>query len=210
MIRTSLPDLRLILVEEKTHVLIEKLRVGDLDAAFLALPVEEDGLEGAELFEDPFVVAVPAQHPMSQRNTIPQSHLRDAELLLLEEGHCLREIPLRMSCGRSQRIPDFRATSLETLQQVVKAEWNHPVSHHCHGKRRCGDPLHSFRGARPLPNHRIVLAEDHHTDDSDEHIGGDLSGTRSSGLNNSSRFFVSIGKNRNLSNGEEGQREDAW
>ena len=122
MIRTSLPDLRLILVEEKTHVLIEKLRVGDLDAAFLALPVEEDGLEGAELFEDPFVVAVPAQHPMSQRNTIPQSHLRDAELLLLEEGHCLRDQSLSVChVAGANEFQDFRATSLETLRQMVKA-----------------------------------------------------------------------------------------
>ena len=121
-IRASLPELRLILVEEKTHVLIERLQSGALDAAFLALPVEEDGLQGQALFDDPFVVAVPSSHPMGQKKAIAQSHLRDTELLLLEEGHCLRDQSLSVcQVAGANEYQDFRATSLETLRQMVKA-----------------------------------------------------------------------------------------
>ena len=65
-VKASLPDLRLILIEEKTAVLIEKLRHGDIDAALLALPVRDDYLVTQPLFDDEFLLAVSPEHPLAQ------------------------------------------------------------------------------------------------------------------------------------------------
>lgn len=119
-IRKMLPKLRLLLVEEKTDILVNKIIQGELDAAFLALPVEGDELESLPLFEDPFLLAVPIHHPLADNKQISQADIINNDLLLLEDGHCLRsqalEICRVMRVGEYQ---DFRATSLETLRQMV-------------------------------------------------------------------------------------------
>lgn len=121
-IKESLPQLRLILMEEKTDRLIEHLKDGTLDAAFLALPVEDGFLISQALFEDEFVLALPPGHPWGASSSIDQHNLQDQTLLLLEEGHCLRDQSLDV-CGRHgvAEEQDFKATSLETLRQMVKA-----------------------------------------------------------------------------------------
>jgi LysR family hydrogen peroxide-inducible transcriptional activator len=118
----SMPQLKLVLVEEKTHILLERLKRGELDAAFLALPVEEDQLQVHALFDDEFLLAVQPTHPLAKRKTVNQEELHHHKLLLLDEGHCLREQALSVcQLAGMDEEQDFRATSLETLRQMVKA-----------------------------------------------------------------------------------------
>lgn len=122
MIRSDFPRLELLLIEEKTPELLERLREGRIDAAILALPVPDDTLHSEFLFEEPFVLAAPAVHPLAGRRSLQLADLEDQHLLLLEDGHCLREQALevcRMSGADEKQ--GFRATSLETLRQMVAA-----------------------------------------------------------------------------------------
>jgi len=121
-IKKLMPDLRLILIEEKTAVLIDKLHKGEIDAALLAMPVHEDFFEIKKLFDDRFFLAVPPTHPLTKNAEIEMEKLAKYCLLLLEEGHCLRDNALE-ACQQHNipEEPDFRATSLETLRQMVKA-----------------------------------------------------------------------------------------
>jgi LysR family hydrogen peroxide-inducible transcriptional activator len=116
----ALPRLELMLYEYQTDPMLERLRAGDVDAGVLALPVALDGLSSRTLFEEPFVVATPADHPLAKKSSIAVGELRGETLLLLEEGHCLRDQALDV-CGnvRVETRQDFRATSLETLRQMV-------------------------------------------------------------------------------------------
>ena len=120
-VKDRLPNVKLILLEEKTATLIEKLRHGEIDAALLALPIHEDGLETAELFEDPFYLATPPDHHLAQYQQIGLSKVAQERLLLLEEGHCLRDQALEVCQLHQMGELDFRATGLETLRQMVKA-----------------------------------------------------------------------------------------
>ncbi len=116
------PALELLLVEEKSDELLRRLRDGRLDAALLALPVEDSQLHVEPLFHEPFVFVAPWDHPSAGRVTLRVSDLREESLLLLEEGHCLREQALEVcgNAGADERA-GFRATSLETLRQMVAA-----------------------------------------------------------------------------------------
>jgi len=121
-VRERFPRLELLLVEEKTDVILQRLRDGRLDAGILALPLHDDQLHVEPLFDEPFMLAVPQGHAMAARPVLDADDLRDADLLLLEEGHCLRDQALdvcRLSGARER--DDFRATSLETLRQMVAA-----------------------------------------------------------------------------------------
>lgn len=121
-VKQVMPKLRLILIEDKTLYLMEKLRHGEIDAALLALPVHDDFLLSQALFEDEFCLAVAPDHKLSSRATVDQKCLKKHKLLLLEEGHCLRDQSLEI-CERQglAEEQDFRATGLETLRQMVKA-----------------------------------------------------------------------------------------
>jgi LysR family hydrogen peroxide-inducible transcriptional activator len=120
LIRRQLPRVQLRLYEYQTDAMLAKLHAGELDVGILALPVEHPGLEARELYREPFVVALPEHHPLAERSALRLADLKDASLLLLEEGHCLREQALEV-CSRVgvREDQDFRATSLETLRQMV-------------------------------------------------------------------------------------------
>ena len=121
-IKAAMPNLKLILIEEKTADLVDKLRNGEIDAALLALPIYDDFLVASKLFDDDFLLAVPSGHSLCQHTVIEQEMLREYSLLLLDEGHCLRDQALDVC--QSQMIGhelDFKATSLETLRQMIKA-----------------------------------------------------------------------------------------
>lgn len=122
-IRERYPRLELLLVEEKTEEILRQLREGRLDAAVLALPVHDAHLHVERLFDEPFVLAVPTDHPLAKRSSISLNQLEDQSLLLLEEGHCLREQALEVCqlAGAAEK-GGFRATSLETLRQMVAAD----------------------------------------------------------------------------------------
>ena len=121
-LRARFPRLELLLVEEKTEPLLQQLREGRLDAGVLALPVHDPQLQSTLLFEEPFVLAVPSDHPLAQQDQLDVAQLADQNLLLLEEGHCLRDQALSVCrlAGADEK-DGFRATSLETLRQMVAA-----------------------------------------------------------------------------------------
>ena len=119
-LRKSMPRLQLQLYEYQTGPMLEKLQAGDLDVGILALPVNMEGLDARELYVEPFILAVPDQHKLARRDTVRIDDLKGETLLLLEDGHCLRDQALEV-CSRIgvQEKQDFRATSLETLRQMV-------------------------------------------------------------------------------------------
>jgi len=121
-IRKALPRLELRLYEYQTAPMLEKLHGGELDLGILALPVELGGLESRELYREPFLVALPEQHPLARHASVRVADLKGEPLLLLEDGHCLRDQALEV-CSRVgvREAQDFRATSLETLRQMVAA-----------------------------------------------------------------------------------------
>ncbi len=120
-IKAAMPKLKLILVEEKTEHLIDKLKSGKIDAALLALPVVDERFNVEILFDDYFRLAVKSDHPLASKAEIGQSSLLSKDLLLLEEGHCLRDQALEVcSLMGANEEQDFRATSLETLRLMVK------------------------------------------------------------------------------------------
>jgi len=122
VIRKSYPQLRLLLSESLTAQLLDGLQGHSLDAALLALPVVQTGIEAMTLFREPFELAVPAGHHLAKKKFVRSQDLVDESLLLLEEGHCLRDQALEV-CGTTKRESreEVQATSLETLRQMVAA-----------------------------------------------------------------------------------------
>lgn len=155
------PKLELLLVEEKSDELLTRLRHGQLDAALLALPVNDDQLHCQFLFEEPFVVAAPESHPLAAHRSLSLDDLAEQRLLLLQDGHCLRDQALDVChlAGALEK-PEFQATSLETLRQMVAANVGvtllpilavkPPVA------RSSSIRLIPFKGS-PLPSRRIAM-----------------------------------------------------
>jgi LysR family hydrogen peroxide-inducible transcriptional activator len=123
LVRRRFPELKMQLAEEKTEDILHLLDNGDLDAGLLALPVDEEHLVLEILFEEPFLLAVPQAHPLAALEQVRLEDLRGQELLLLEDGHCLRDQALEVCAlaGAHERV-DFHATSMETLRQMVAAD----------------------------------------------------------------------------------------
>lgn len=119
-VRREYPDLKLLLREEKTGVLLDYVQRGKIDVALLAIDVPLGDVETAFLFDDPFVLAMPAGHPLSKKKQVTEGDLENRRVLLLEDGHCLRDQAFAV-CARvgADEDTDFRATSLATLVQMV-------------------------------------------------------------------------------------------
>ncbi len=119
-LRQAYPNLKLWLHEQQTHVLMERLRNAELDLLILALPVPSHDFVEVDLFREPFQLAVPASDPLSQQASAQLGDLNEREVMLLEEGHCLREHALDV-CFRAgaSEYGAFHATSLETLRHMV-------------------------------------------------------------------------------------------
>ncbi len=111
------PDLELSLRESQTQTLLDDLLEGYLDLLVLALPVEPDEIDTMALFDDRFSVALPKDHGLAKRETVTQDELADEHLLLLEEGHCLRDQALAIC--QTAKTDEFRASSLATVVQMV-------------------------------------------------------------------------------------------
>lgn len=123
-LRDTYPELRLLLREDQTARVLARLAAGDLDVVLMALPWPADDVETLALFDDPFVVACPPNHPLAGRETVAAADLATVPLLLLEEGHCLREHALAAcrlpTAGRTAGLGDgLLATSLATLVHMV-------------------------------------------------------------------------------------------
>lgn len=119
------PQMKLVLSEELTDILLTRLRNHEIDAALLATPVEEPDLEAIPLFDEPFWVAYPRKHAFYTKDKITQRDLDTENLLLLAEGHCLAKQAMDI-CHLKERqsqgeMADLRAASLETLIQLVGA-----------------------------------------------------------------------------------------
>lgn len=119
-LREAMPELKLYLREEQTAALVGRLEGGELDAAILALPYRLDGFETIELGQDPFWAAFPKGHAFAGRRSLTPGDLADEDLLLLEDGHCLRDHALAACALESERGDHaFQGTSLHTLVQMV-------------------------------------------------------------------------------------------
>jgi len=124
-LRERLPQIKLVLIEEITETLLKRLEHHEVDAALLATPVTEPELLERPLFEEPFWLAHPRQHPLGAKSKITEADLEETELLLLSDGHCLThqvmEVCRLAERPRSGEMADLRASSLETLLQLVGA-----------------------------------------------------------------------------------------
>ncbi|MCG2585372.1 LysR substrate-binding domain-containing protein [Massilia sp. TS11] len=122
----TLPQMPLVLQENFTARLLDMLRQGELDAAIMALPLPEHGMAVAPLYDEPFVVAVPRNHPWTKRKAIPAEDLKNETMLLLGNGHCFRDQVLEV-CPEMARFAapgngmqrSFEGSSLETIRHMV-------------------------------------------------------------------------------------------
>ena len=120
-VREVFPNLRLLLTEAQTHVLVDRLRDGELDLLLLALEADLGEARTLPLYSDPFFVAMPEDHRLATRRSVNESDLEQETLLLLEDGHCLREQALAVCrFGEARELGDFRASSLNTLVRMVE------------------------------------------------------------------------------------------
>lgn len=119
-VRDLFPHLRLYLREELTTYLLQQLRTGALDALLVSLPLDDDGFEVLPLFHEPFVLALPPGHTLAQQSQVQEAALASERILLLDDGHCLRDQTLAVCGFRPRGDTDaFRASSLETLRHMV-------------------------------------------------------------------------------------------
>ena len=119
-LRVDYPSFAPFIREDLTEPLIEGLHRGELDLLLLALPVGAEGVETMTLFDDPFFLASPLDHPLAHHEHLATAELRGQDLLLLEDGHCLRDHALE-ACklrGAEYKVP-YQATSLTTVIQMV-------------------------------------------------------------------------------------------
>ena len=122
LLRRACPGLELLLREEQTARSLSLLDEGRLDAVLLALEADLGDVMKLTLFRDPFVFAAAAGHPLSSRKTVRAADLRAQRVLLLEDGHCLKDQAWAICQAEGVRdYMDFRATSLTTLAQMVSS-----------------------------------------------------------------------------------------
>jgi LysR family hydrogen peroxide-inducible transcriptional activator len=117
-LRRDYPALKLLLREDQTERLLDQLDGGQLDVLLLAEPCACAGAETLAVIRDEFCAALPKDHPLAARESVPVAALAAERFLLLEDGHCLRDQVLAV-CGAGGRAGDFAATSLHTLIQMV-------------------------------------------------------------------------------------------
>ena len=119
---TALPRLQLYVREDRTAVLLDKLAAGELDILLLAMPYDLGDIEVMAIADDPIVVAMSRNHPLCRRNQVDRDDLAQQQLLMMEDGHCLRTHSLQ-ACQIVDPVRNetFQATTLRTLVQMVAA-----------------------------------------------------------------------------------------
>ncbi len=159
-LRQELPLLTLAWLEEKTETLVRQIRHGSLDGAFLALESDIGDVTYETITEDPFVLAAPPSHPLGSSSTpVPLSSLEGERLLLLDEGHCLRDQVIEFCSGVDVDELGFRSTSLPTLVQMASANMGITllpliaVPAETHRSDLVTRPIQ-----RPTPHRTIILA----------------------------------------------------
>ena len=119
-LRREHPDFQLFIREDLSGHLIDSLQHGELDVLLLALPYPAEKVETMQLFEDEFLFACPKSHPLAGKKQLSTADLRSQDLLLLEDGHCLREHALEACKLKDSEVNiPYQATSLNTIVQMV-------------------------------------------------------------------------------------------
>ena len=127
-LRKQFPRLELLMKEGLTDELIEDLRNGMLDAVLAAPTFDTDGLRVIRLFEEPFLVAAPKNHAFASRSTVRPKDLNSEDMVLLEDGHCLRNQTVEVCpANRRGKFREFQATSLETLRHLVASGFGYSL-----------------------------------------------------------------------------------
>jgi LysR family hydrogen peroxide-inducible transcriptional activator len=166
------PQMPLLLEENFTVKLLERLRQGEIDAAILAEPFPDQGFDTAPLYDEPFVVAVPRGHAWARRRLIPSSELREQTMLLLGTGHCFRDQVLEVcpELSRYSQVSEgiqktFEGSSLETIRHMVASGIGITVlpamaqpAAVLEGRRRDDGLLTYIPFSAPAPNRRVVVA----------------------------------------------------
>ncbi len=121
-LRRGFPRLEFIITEAVTDELLQQVPEGKLDAAVLALPASHNRVDVIEMYYEPFLLAAHPTHPLIKKKPIKQSDLKHQQVLLLDEGHCLRDQALQICAqtGGMERT-EVRSTSIETLRHLVAA-----------------------------------------------------------------------------------------
>jgi LysR family hydrogen peroxide-inducible transcriptional activator len=159
------PQMPLMLQENFTAKLLEMLRTGELDCAIMAEPFPDTGLATADLYDEPFVVALPASHPMADRATISAEELKRETMLLLGTGHCFRDHVLEV-CPEFARFASdaegirrsFEGSSLETIKHMVASGMGVTVVPRLSVPREASPHLRFVPFSAPVPTRRVVLA----------------------------------------------------
>jgi LysR family transcriptional regulator, hydrogen peroxide-inducible genes activator len=163
-LQKQFPELRLELRETQTKQLVEEIKIGALDAAMLALPLGESDIDAMELFDDLFLLAVPSDDPRSQAQRISPGEIDQSRLILLEDGHCLRDQALAF-CASVARGPapgssgmTFGASSLTTVMQMVAGGYGVTLIPQIAADVEARDPRVKFlRLEEPQPGRSIGL-----------------------------------------------------
>ena len=165
VLQSRYPDLRLDLRETQTRQLIDEVNNGALDAAMLALPTGDSDIASLPLFEDTFLLAVPADDPRTDSTRIAASDIDQSKLILLEDGHCLRDQALAFCAtaagGRSSGAGGtrFGASSLSTVMQMVAGGYGVTLIPQIAADVERRDPRVKFLRLRdPQPGRQIGLA----------------------------------------------------
>lgn len=121
-LREIFPDVSFAIEELQTEVLLERLRAGRIDIGLLARPFDDHGLSGPDLIFEPFVLVAPAEHPLSQPGTIRPEEIAGASLILMQDGHCLRDQAIDV-CAAAGTPPatSVTAASVSTLVRMVES-----------------------------------------------------------------------------------------
>ena len=162
-LQSRFPELQLELRETQTRQLIEDIKSGALDAAMLALPVAEPDIDTIALFEDLFLLAVPASDPRQESARVAAEDIDQSRLILLEDGHCLRDQALAF-CATATRVRSgagtvFGASSLNTVMQMVAGGYGVTLIPQIAADVERRDARVKFlRLENPQPGRRIGLA----------------------------------------------------
>ncbi|MFG2193108.1 LysR substrate-binding domain-containing protein [Streptomyces sp. NPDC048639] len=162
-VRDRYPELELQVHEEQTGSLLDGLAHGRLDVLLLAVPLGAPGVTELPLFDEDFVLATPQDHWLAGRDDIPREALRELDLLLLDEGHCLRDQALDIcrEAGREQGLPvATSAAGLSTLVQLVAGGLGVTLLPRTalRVETSGNDSLATGSFADPAPSRRIALA----------------------------------------------------
>lgn len=157
--KACLPKMELFFHEYKTQDLLEKLHHRELDGAFLAWPDGADEFHCEALGFEPFVLLTPKEHPFAQKQNLNLEDLQDQELLLLAEGHCLRDQALDL-CHRfgASTKNRFQATGLETLRQTIRLGQGMTLFPQMAKPSHAEDELCYVDFGSPKPGRTLVLA----------------------------------------------------